>query len=53
MYVLLQEYDARREALLELFGENDYADRVKHRVSTRAALSRGLLKREIFLVRYR
>jgi len=48
MDVLLQEYDARREALLALFGETGYAERVEHRMSTRAALSRGLLKREIF-----
>ena len=51
MDLLLQEYAARREGLVELFGEEDFAKRLEHRVSTRAALSRGLLKREIFVVR--
>lgn len=51
MDVLLQEFAARRDALIELLGEGDYADRLERRLSTRAAVSRGLLKREIFLAR--
>jgi hypothetical protein len=53
MDVLLQEYHARRDALLELLGEQNYAERLERRVSTHIAVSRGLLKREIFLTRYR
>jgi SAM-dependent methyltransferase len=53
MDLLLQEYHARRDALLELLGEQNYAERLERRVSTRVAVSRGLLKREIFLTRYR
>jgi len=48
MDVLLQEYHARRDALLDLLGEENYADRLGRRLSTRAAVSRGLLKREIY-----
>jgi SAM-dependent methyltransferase len=51
MDVLLQEYDAQRDALLDLLGEEDYTDRLERRLSTRVAVSRGLLKREIFVVR--
>lgn len=51
MDVLLQEFDARRDALIDLLGQRDYADRVERRLSTRAAVSRGLLKREVFLAR--
>ena len=51
MDVLLQEYDAQRDALIDFLGEEDYAGRLERRLSTRAAVSRGLLKREIFLVR--
>ena len=51
MDVLLQEYDAQRDALIDFLGGEDYADRLERRLSTRAAVSRGLLKREIFLVR--
>ena len=53
MDVLLHEYGARHDALLKLVGEEDYADRLERRQSTRAAVARGLLKREIFLVRRR
>jgi SAM-dependent methyltransferase len=49
MDVLLQESNARRDALLDLLGEQDYAARLERRLSTRAAVLRGLLKREIFL----
>jgi cyclopropane fatty-acyl-phospholipid synthase-like methyltransferase len=49
MDVLLDELQARRDALVELFGEQEYAERLVHRRSTRAGLSRGLLKREIFV----
>jgi hypothetical protein len=38
---LLQEYHARRDALLNLLGEEDYTDRLERRLSTRAAVSRG------------
>lgn len=53
MDVLLQEYHARRDALLDLLGEENYADRLGRRLSTRAAVSRGLLKREIYFTSYR
>lgn len=53
MDVLLQEYHARRGALLDLLGEQDYTERLERRLSTRAAVLRGLLKREIFLTRWR
>jgi SAM-dependent methyltransferase len=49
MDVLLEELHARRDALLELLGEQDYAERMVHRRSTRAAIARGLLQREIFV----
>jgi ubiquinone/menaquinone biosynthesis C-methylase UbiE len=52
MDVQLREFAARRDALVQLLGEEDYADRVERRVSTRAAVSRGMLKREIFLARH-
>jgi hypothetical protein len=48
MDVLLREYHERRDALLDFLGEESYTDRLERRLSTRAALSRGLLKREIF-----
>lgn len=48
MDVLLDELDARRDAFVEAFGERDYTERMIHRRSTRAAISRGLLQREIF-----
>jgi cyclopropane fatty-acyl-phospholipid synthase-like methyltransferase len=51
MDVLLHEFAERRDALIELLGEQDYTDRLERRLSTRAAVSRGLLKREIFLAR--
>ena len=51
MDVLLQEYSARRDALLDLVGERNYAERLERRLSTQAAVSRGLLKREIFFTR--
>ena len=53
MDVLMQEYHARRDALLDLLGEQDYTERLERRVSTQAAVLRGLLKREIFLTRWR
>lgn len=49
MDVLVEAAHARRDALLELLGEQDYAERLERRHSTRAAVSRGLLKREIFV----
>jgi hypothetical protein len=52
MDVLLQEYDTRRDALLDLLGQENYVDRLQRRLSTRAAVSRGLLKREIFFASY-
>jgi SAM-dependent methyltransferase len=48
--VLLDELDARRADLIQLVGEEDYAGRVQNRQSTEAAISRGLLRREILLV---
>jgi cyclopropane fatty-acyl-phospholipid synthase-like methyltransferase len=50
MDILLEELHARRDAFVDLLGEQDYAERVVNRRSTRAAISRGLLQREIFLV---
>lgn len=49
MDVLLKESHTRRNALLELLGEDDYAKRFERRHSTQAAVSRGLLKREVFV----
>lgn len=49
MDVLVEAAHERRGALLELLGEQDYAERLARRHSTRAAVSRGLLKREIFV----
>jgi SAM-dependent methyltransferase len=49
MDVLLEASQARRGALLELLGEQDYAERLARRRSTRSAVSQGLLKREIFV----
>ena len=49
MDVLVEAVHARRGALLELLGEQDYAERLIRRNSTRAAVARGLLKREIFV----
>ena len=50
MDVLLEEQQVRRDALLELLGEQDYTERVVRRRGTLAAVSRGLLVREIFVV---
>src|SRR5262249_2669496 len=52
MDILMQQYEARRDALLHLLGEENYADRLERRRNTRAAVSRGLLKREIFFTTY-
>jgi cyclopropane fatty-acyl-phospholipid synthase-like methyltransferase len=49
MDILLEEIHARRDAFVELLGEQDYAERLVHRHSTRDAISRGLLRREIFV----
>jgi ubiquinone/menaquinone biosynthesis C-methylase UbiE len=49
MDVLLEELQTRRHDFVVSFGEQDYADRVVHRRSTRAAISGGLLRREIFV----
>jgi len=48
MDVLLEESHARRSMLVDLLGEADYADRLERRRSTRAAVARGLLRREVF-----
>jgi SAM-dependent methyltransferase len=48
MEVLLHESRARRSPLIDLLGEQDYAERVARRMSTQAAVACGLLKREIF-----
>ena len=47
--VLLEESHARHGALVELLGDEDYAERLERRRSTRAAVACGLLRREIFL----
>jgi len=49
MEVLIEESDARRSALVELLGDEDYAERLERRRCTRAAVECALLKREIFL----
>jgi 2-polyprenyl-3-methyl-5-hydroxy-6-metoxy-1,4-benzoquinol methylase len=51
MEVLLRESHARRGVLVELLGEQDYAERLERRQSTHAAVACGLLKREIFFAR--
>jgi ubiquinone/menaquinone biosynthesis C-methylase UbiE len=48
MEVLLEESHARRSMLVELLGEEDYAERLERRSSTHAAAACGLLRREIF-----
>jgi SAM-dependent methyltransferase len=48
MEILLEESHARRSQLVQLLGEEDYAERLERRRSTRAAVACGLLKREIF-----
>ena len=50
MDILLEELHERRQALLQLLGEQDYFERMVHRRSTRAAIACGLLKGEIFVV---
>ena len=49
MDVLVQESQARSNALIDLLGEAEYEERLERRRSTRAAVLRGLLVREIFL----
>lgn len=49
MDVLLEQLQAHRSALVNLLGQTDYAERLQRRRSTRAAVLRGLLVREIFL----
>jgi len=49
--VLLEASQARRAELVELLGEQDFAERLVRRRSTRAAVARGLLRREIFVAR--
>ncbi len=51
MEVLLEESHTRRDALVALLGEDDYAERLQRRSSTHAAVACGLLRREIFFVR--
>jgi SAM-dependent methyltransferase len=48
MDVLLKESHTRRNALIDLLGEAEYEERLERRRSTRAAVLRGLLAREIF-----
>ena len=49
MDVLLAETAARHDALVALMGEQEAADRVVRRRSTREAVERGLLVRETFV----
>ena len=49
MGILLDETRARRAALLALLGEQDFAERLQRRESTRASIELGLLKREWFV----
>jgi hypothetical protein len=48
MEILIEESYARRGALVELLGDEDHAERLERRRCTRAAVTRGLLRREIF-----
>jgi len=48
MDVLLEESHTRRNALIDLLGEAEYEERQERRHSTRAAVLRGLLARQIF-----
>ena len=50
MEVWVDESHARRGALVDLLGEQDYAERLERRRSTHAAVACGLLRREIFFV---
>lgn len=47
MEVLNEESGVRRDVLIELLGDEDYAERLERRRSTRAAVACGLLRREI------
>jgi cyclopropane fatty-acyl-phospholipid synthase-like methyltransferase len=47
--VLLEASQGRRAELVELLGERDFAERLARRHSTRSAVARGLLRREIFV----
>jgi cyclopropane fatty-acyl-phospholipid synthase-like methyltransferase len=51
MDMTVAEMRARRDGLAGLLGAKDYRDRIQRRESTLAAVSRGLLKREIFVCR--
>ena len=51
MDVQLRETEARRAELLEVLGAGDYGDRRERRLATRAAVERGLLRRESFVAR--
>jgi cyclopropane fatty-acyl-phospholipid synthase-like methyltransferase len=51
MAVALDALHARRDALLQLLGERDYEEQLERRRSTRVAVERGLLRRDIFLAR--
>jgi SAM-dependent methyltransferase len=47
--VLIQESMARRDALVELLGADEAAERVQRRRKAVAALERGVLRRELFV----
>jgi ubiquinone/menaquinone biosynthesis C-methylase UbiE len=49
MEVLLAEAAARRDALVALLGAADVAERLARRESTRDAVARGLLRRQLFV----
>ena len=51
MEVLLQQFELRRADLVSLLGAEDYEARVARRCNARAAVERGLLRREWFVVR--
>ena len=51
--LLIQAWNSRRDALLALLGEENYAEQLEKRVSARGAVACGLLKRETFLARRR
>ena len=46
--VLIEESHVRCAALVDLLGDEDHAERLERRRCTRAAVARGLLRREIF-----
>jgi hypothetical protein len=51
--ISIEAVKARADALTEVFGREDFSERLKRREATLAAIERKLLKREIFVARAR